>query len=456
MVSDPIDQNHQHPPALIQLVKDRLQPGEQEDQEDNFVEPLFQTALHIVQSSLPRTGPIQPTYNDKLLLYSLFKQAVIGDVKTSSVSRPGIFDMLGRAKWDAWRAREGLSSLEAKKLYIESVLKILRSHRERPEARKLLELLHTYEVYSTQTDQMSEYDEDPDSVTRLAINSTDGDSNHPDDQEIAEGIEPTAENYQMSPENQDRSDGDLESSRLGPYISSSQLPDPIKLPDFHQVLPPHSPETCHSRSERTSDSSHPSLSLEDRPSSGTQESLQVKTHEHDADQSVGSEPKFTPDQVQTLINLTPQTFHTSYQAPPLPRSNGSFQVPNSHHLIPPPPEFANYHPPPSSSYDVLVSKIQKLNQSIDDLHTLISNAEHLNVLRSTPIGQVYSKTGPTHDPPAPHQAPHPQQVKALIHSLIHQIRLSPVVRLWFKRVFLDLSVLFFLLRALRFLQRKKS
>jgi acyl-CoA-binding protein len=74
---------------------------------------------------LPRSGQIQPTYNDKLLLYSLFKQAVHGDVKSSTISkRPGVFDMLGRAKWDAWKAKEGLSCTAAKRLYIESVLKV--------------------------------------------------------------------------------------------------------------------------------------------------------------------------------------------------------------------------------------------------------------------------------------------------------------------------------------------
>ncbi|KAH9813676.1 acyl CoA binding protein-domain-containing protein [Melampsora americana] len=88
-----------------------------------FMDPLFQTASHIVQTRLPASGPIQPTYKEKLLLYSFFKQAVNGDVQQIS-SRPGLFDMLGRAKWDSWKKLEGLQPVDAKKLYVETLLKV--------------------------------------------------------------------------------------------------------------------------------------------------------------------------------------------------------------------------------------------------------------------------------------------------------------------------------------------
>ena len=39
----------------------------------------------------------------KLELYSLFKQGSEGDVTTA---RPGMLDFKGKAKWDAWKARE--------------------------------------------------------------------------------------------------------------------------------------------------------------------------------------------------------------------------------------------------------------------------------------------------------------------------------------------------------------
>jgi diazepam-binding inhibitor (GABA receptor modulating acyl-CoA-binding protein) len=42
----------------------------------------------------------------KLEIYSLFKQGSIGDVNTQ---RPGMFDLKGKAKWDAWNDRKGTS-----------------------------------------------------------------------------------------------------------------------------------------------------------------------------------------------------------------------------------------------------------------------------------------------------------------------------------------------------------
>ena len=54
--------------------------------------------------------------NNVLLdLYSLFKQASEGDVKGS---RPGITNMRGRAKYDAWAKRKGMSQDDAKTKYI--------------------------------------------------------------------------------------------------------------------------------------------------------------------------------------------------------------------------------------------------------------------------------------------------------------------------------------------------
>ncbi len=56
--------------------------------------------------------------DDKLNLYKYFKQATEGDV---DISRPGIFNIEGRAKWDAWNAAKGLSKDEAMQHYIDAV-----------------------------------------------------------------------------------------------------------------------------------------------------------------------------------------------------------------------------------------------------------------------------------------------------------------------------------------------
>ena len=54
--------------------------------------------------------------NDQLLaLYSLYKQATAGDV---SGARPGMLDIAGRAKYDAWARKKGLSKDDAMKQYV--------------------------------------------------------------------------------------------------------------------------------------------------------------------------------------------------------------------------------------------------------------------------------------------------------------------------------------------------
>ncbi len=54
--------------------------------------------------------------NDQLLeLYGLYKQATEGDV---SGSRPGLLDLKGRAKFDAWTKRKGTSKDDAMKKYV--------------------------------------------------------------------------------------------------------------------------------------------------------------------------------------------------------------------------------------------------------------------------------------------------------------------------------------------------
>ena len=58
----------------------------------------------------------------KLEIYSLFKQGSIGDVNTA---RPGMLDLKGKAKWDAWDARKGTSQDEAMQAYIDLINDLL-------------------------------------------------------------------------------------------------------------------------------------------------------------------------------------------------------------------------------------------------------------------------------------------------------------------------------------------
>ncbi|KDQ07734.1 hypothetical protein BOTBODRAFT_38532 [Botryobasidium botryosum FD-172 SS1] len=100
----------------------------------------FDRAVEIVQG-LPKTGPIQTGYEEKLAMYSLYKQATVGNVKSA---RPGMWDMLGRAKWDAWAKHKDLDKQEAKWLYVETLLKVLRKYSDRTAARDLVKELEGY------------------------------------------------------------------------------------------------------------------------------------------------------------------------------------------------------------------------------------------------------------------------------------------------------------------------
>ena len=57
----------------------------------------------------------QPSNDEMLKIYSLFKQVTIGDCNTP---RPGMFDVKGRAKWDAWDARKGTEQAAAEGDYV--------------------------------------------------------------------------------------------------------------------------------------------------------------------------------------------------------------------------------------------------------------------------------------------------------------------------------------------------
>ena len=61
--------------------------------------------------------PNQP--NDVLLdLYGIFKQATAGDV---TGEKPGMFDFVGAAKYDAWEKRRGMKQDDAKQAYVDLV-----------------------------------------------------------------------------------------------------------------------------------------------------------------------------------------------------------------------------------------------------------------------------------------------------------------------------------------------
>jgi acyl-CoA-binding protein len=68
----------------------------------------------------------RPSNEDMLSLYAHYKQASEGDV---SGSRPGMLDMVGRAKYDAWAKLKGTSKDAAMGKYCDKVGALLKSHK---------------------------------------------------------------------------------------------------------------------------------------------------------------------------------------------------------------------------------------------------------------------------------------------------------------------------------------
>ena len=76
----------------------------------------FENAVVAAKSLRNRPGD-----EDMLLLYALYKQGTTGDV---NVPKPGFFDFVGVAKFEAWEKLRGTSSDDAKSRYVALVRKL--------------------------------------------------------------------------------------------------------------------------------------------------------------------------------------------------------------------------------------------------------------------------------------------------------------------------------------------
>jgi acyl-CoA-binding protein len=62
-----------------------------------------------------KTLAARPSNEHLLELYALYKQGTEGDV---AGARPGMFDLKGRAKYDAWAGKKGLGKDQAQESYV--------------------------------------------------------------------------------------------------------------------------------------------------------------------------------------------------------------------------------------------------------------------------------------------------------------------------------------------------
>ncbi|XP_065079274.1 acyl-CoA-binding domain-containing protein 5 [Ochlerotatus camptorhynchus] len=85
------------------------------------IEDRFNAAVNVIRG-LPKNGPYQPS-NDMLLnFYSLFKQATKGKC---CERRPAFWDVVSRAKWDAWNRLGEMPKEVAMENYVGELKKIV-------------------------------------------------------------------------------------------------------------------------------------------------------------------------------------------------------------------------------------------------------------------------------------------------------------------------------------------
>lgn len=89
---------------------------------DSCTQEKFLAAVEIVKN-LPKSGPIKPSNDVKLKFYSYYKQATEGPCE---LPKPGFWDIVNRAKWDAWSKLQNMSKEDAMKSYVEEFVEIMK------------------------------------------------------------------------------------------------------------------------------------------------------------------------------------------------------------------------------------------------------------------------------------------------------------------------------------------
>jgi diazepam-binding inhibitor (GABA receptor modulating acyl-CoA-binding protein) len=72
-----------------------------------------------------RSLKVQPSNDELLQIYSLYKQATDGDC---NIPAPSAFNLLGKAKWVAWQSQKGISKSDAEKKYVSLVESLIKKY----------------------------------------------------------------------------------------------------------------------------------------------------------------------------------------------------------------------------------------------------------------------------------------------------------------------------------------
>uniref|UniRef100_A0A8C6PBC7 Acyl-CoA-binding domain-containing protein 5 n=1 Tax=Nothobranchius furzeri TaxID=105023 RepID=A0A8C6PBC7_NOTFU len=107
------------------------------EEENRLTRMRFDAAVKVIKS-LPPNGPFQPSNDIMLKFYSYYKQATIG---ACNIPRPGFWDAVGKAKWDAWNSLGDMAKEEAMAAYVDQMKLILEGMPMTDEVEELLRVL---------------------------------------------------------------------------------------------------------------------------------------------------------------------------------------------------------------------------------------------------------------------------------------------------------------------------
>ncbi|RUS17815.1 acyl CoA binding protein-domain-containing protein, partial [Endogone sp. FLAS-F59071] len=85
----------------------------------NLTDVDISDLFHSASTYLAEHSSISLSNDAKLKLYAYYKQSTQGDCTTT---RPGLFEFVARAKWDAWKEVEGMNEQDAMQRYVETVV----------------------------------------------------------------------------------------------------------------------------------------------------------------------------------------------------------------------------------------------------------------------------------------------------------------------------------------------
>nr|XP_056713074.1 acyl-CoA-binding domain-containing protein 7 [Euleptes europaea] len=67
----------------------------------------------------------KPSDDELRELYGLYKQSIVGDI---NIECPGMLDLKGKAKWEAWNNKKGMSKEDAMKAYISKAKELIQKY----------------------------------------------------------------------------------------------------------------------------------------------------------------------------------------------------------------------------------------------------------------------------------------------------------------------------------------